>query len=164
MRQDRSVGGSVLALDGECFYAGLGAFAPSRLEYVIPEDAIRFEAQVGIDDEDRRGEVSFQVELDGIEVWSSGPIAGASGSRTCQIDLGQASVLSLAVTPLDATHTAHVDWAEASFVFPEGIDPPLDAGMDSLWILKGDRRYEGGALKTIQSPTGHILGTVLLRP
>ena len=119
--------GHVLTLAGVTFAKGLGVHAVS--EVVVPlVSCSRFRATVGVDDEvGSNGSVVFQVFADGVKVFESAVLTGASASVPVDVDISGRSSLRLVVgNGGDDIDFDHGDWAEARVVCGGGADttPP----------------------------------------
>ncbi len=120
----RSIEGRLLQIGGKTYAHGLGTHAASALEVPLGGNALRFEADVGLDDEvkDRRqASVVFNV-------WADGRLAATSGvlrrrKRQCHfsVDLAGVQAVLLEVTDAgDGNDSDHADWGNAFFVFKDG--------------------------------------------
>lgn len=99
---DRNVRGGPLRVGGRPFEKGLGLHSASRLTYDLGGDAVRFKAQVAVDDAARdRGSVVFRVYLSRGGQWheafASPPVRGGQGPQEVAVDLGDAEQISLVV-------------------------------------------------------------------
>jgi len=134
---DRSVLGNPMKIGGKTFAAGLGVHAPSKGELELGGSATRFEATVGVDDEEHGGgSVEFKVRGDGKLLWESGLMRARCAPRTKDIDLDVTGVewLTLEVTDGgDNMNCDHADWANARFTFKD--DAGLAAATRQLGIL-----------------------------
>ena len=115
--EDGASDGRPLTLNGTVFPKGLGAHAPSEVEVSLASCS-RFRATVGVDDEvGANGSVVFQVFADGVKVFESGVLSGASASVPVDVDVSGRSVLRLVVTEAgDGGAYDHADWADARVV------------------------------------------------
>jgi hypothetical protein len=134
VERDRSNGedglgdGGVLRLNGVTFAKGLGAHAPSEVEVSVLSCS-RFRATVGVDDEvGVNGSVVFQVFGDGVKLWESAVLSGASASVPVDVDVSGRGVLRLVVTEAgNGGAYDHADWADARVVCGGAADttPPV---------------------------------------
>ncbi|NOU22451.1 MAG: hypothetical protein HOO93_11830 [Methyloglobulus sp.] len=115
LKLGNNVDGGPLCLREHCYTQGLGTHARSVIAYNIPNEASRFLAVAGLDDESQNGEVEFIVEIDGHEVWRSGKVTRNMDRIMVDIPLVNAKKLMLRVDPLGVTYYDHADWAEARF-------------------------------------------------
>jgi glucose/arabinose dehydrogenase len=123
VERDRSNGedlggdGRALTLNGVVFAKGLGAHAPSEV-VVSSGSCSRFRATVGVDDEvGANGSVVFQVFADGVKVFESAVLSGASASVPVDVDVSGRSSLRLVVTEAgNGGAYDHADWGEARLV------------------------------------------------
>lgn len=88
-----------LQVRGRQFARGLGVHSQTVLEYAVELEDVEFQVGVGLDDETHaRGAVTFSIELDGHEVWSSGVLTRRSELLTSpRIALAGSSRLTLMV-------------------------------------------------------------------
>jgi sRNA-binding regulator protein Hfq len=87
---DHNAAGGPLIIRGRHYGKGLGTRSGSRIAYQLGAQFRSFQATAALDDlSERKGNVRFAVELDGVRVWTSALITG--GSRP------------LAVGPIDVT-------------------------------------------------------------
>ena len=120
---DRSVVGTPLSVAGRRQARGLGVHAPSRLVWDLGpaagsevRPARELAGEVGIDDSVRttsaRGCVRFQVHVDGVLRWDSGPVRGGEEARPIpRIDLRGAKELALVVEQDEDSFVAdRADW------------------------------------------------------
>ena len=107
--------GGVITINGETFDGGLGAHAPSRIEYRLDGACSALRADVGIDDEvGNQGSVVFQVWGDGHKLYDSGIRRGQDGAAPAYADLTGVKMLELVVTGAgDGIGNDHADWAGA---------------------------------------------------
>ena len=121
VEKDRSNGeqaagdGLPLTLQGVVYGKGLGTHAASDIRYTMTS-CTTFSAKVGVDDEvGALGSVVFQVWADGIKVYDSGILTGASASPTVSVDVTGKTALQLVVTNGgDNVNYDHGDWADAT--------------------------------------------------
>lgn len=107
--------GRRITLNGAAFQKGLGVHALSDVRYGLAAAYSRFTAKVGVDDEvGALGSVVFEVWADGVKLYSSGVVSGASATKAVQLDIRGKNVLRLVVTSgSDGADFDHADWAEA---------------------------------------------------
>jgi hypothetical protein len=105
--------GKAITLNGVTFNKGLGVHATSELRYSLGGNCSSFTAQIGVDDEvGSNGSVVFQVWADGIKLFDSGRLTGASETRAVSVSLAGKSELRLIVTNAgDGDAFDHADWA-----------------------------------------------------
>ncbi len=100
---------------GETSYAkGLGVHALSRVTVDLPAGCTTFKATVGLDAEDRAGNVQFAVLTDEVEKWRSVTITGNTVDQA-EVDVTGAARVTLFVDPLGSNGHDHSDWANARF-------------------------------------------------
>jgi Gpi18-like mannosyltransferase len=115
---DQSVDGNLLRV-GDSFYAfGFGTHANSVITIPVPAKARSFRAKVGVDDESKNGHVEFEVVVDGVSAWKSGPVDGGHEARACQVTLTGSKVLELKVDALGVEQYDHADWLDPVFEAP----------------------------------------------
>ena len=113
----------VLRLNGKIrSMPGLGVLPHSGMErardcfmtFRIPSGVFRrFHVFVGMNAEHGHGAVSFQVELDGKEIWNSGPLTEKDDAVEAELSLGKAEFLTLRVSEADNGNsfwTNHAYW------------------------------------------------------
>jgi alpha-galactosidase len=105
--------GHPLAIGGNPYSKGLGVNAPSTITYYLGGTCTGFASYVGIDDEEVKGSVVFQVYADGRKVADSGLLTGTDGPVRLTAPLAGAQELLLQVTDGgDGNLYDHADWAE----------------------------------------------------
>jgi hypothetical protein len=117
--RDRSNGemgaadGRVLTLNGQTYARGFGVHSHSELAFRIDGKCAGFTADVGVDDEvGTSGSVVFQVFADGVKLFDSGTLTGASPTKSVNVSLAGKNLLKLVVTNAgDGTTFDHADWA-----------------------------------------------------
>ena len=126
---NKSVEGKPLTVNVTPYEHGLGTHACALLVYTIPENAKRFVAVVGLDDEkqdDPRSSVTFEVYGD-VQEMGEKPVLLAQSPRLCaktvrawtfDIELGaRYKELRLVVTDAgDGIAADHADWVDAGFL------------------------------------------------
>lgn len=115
LKLGNNVDGGPLCLREHCYTQGLGTHARSVIAYSIPNEARRFLAVAGLDDESQNGEVEFIVEIDGHEAWRSGKVTRDMAPIMVDIPLVNAKKLMLRVEPLGEINSDHANWADARF-------------------------------------------------
>ena len=107
--------GAPLRLNGVVFAKGLGTHAASDLVVALGGSCSSFKATVGVDDEvGSAGSVRFQVLGDGVLLWESAVLTGASVSVPVDVNVSGRSSLRLVVTNGGNNEDFdHADWAEA---------------------------------------------------
>ena len=120
VEKDRSNGenlagdGRPITLAGVVYAKGLGTHAVSDIRYTM-NTCTSFTAKVGVDDEvGNLGSVVFQVWTDGLKIYDSGVLTGASPTATVSVDVTGKTNLQLVVTDGgDNINYDHADWADA---------------------------------------------------
>lgn len=112
---DRNVLGSLLRVGGRLYLKGLGMHSASRLTYLLPKSAQRFQAELAIDDStEGSGSVRFRVFVDGREKYTSPTVRGGQAPLPISVDLAGAKRLDLIVEFADrADQQDHADWLGA---------------------------------------------------
>jgi autotransporter-associated beta strand protein len=110
--------GKPITLNGVVYDKGLGVHANSEVVYALGGQFGRFQAAVGVDDENAPdGTVVFRVLVDGVERFSSGRMTNASATQLVNVDVAGAEELRLIVeTAGDGNGSDHADWADARLV------------------------------------------------
>lgn len=97
VRKDRDVTGAPLAAGGDSSPKGLGVHSRSRVTYDLDGRYVRFGAVVGLSPSaGDAGSAEFAVEVDGREVYRSGPVTAAD-AKPVTVDLNGAERLVLTV-------------------------------------------------------------------
>ncbi|MFG2968096.1 NPCBM/NEW2 domain-containing protein [Streptomyces sp. NPDC048288] len=107
--------GHPITIGGVVYAKGLGAHAPSDIEYYTGKTCEQVTADVGVDDEEAaNGTVAFEVWADGTKVASTGVLTNAMPAQPLTADVTGAEVVRLVVTDGgDGITSDHADWADA---------------------------------------------------
>ncbi|MCX5094861.1 NPCBM/NEW2 domain-containing protein [Streptomyces sp. NBC_00365] len=107
--------GHPITLGGVVYAKGLGAHAPSAVEYYTGKRCRTVTADVGVDDEKgAKGTVAFEIWADGVLVASTGVLTNAMPAQPVSADVTGAQVVRLVVTDGDdGVDSDHADWANA---------------------------------------------------
>nr|QIY76767.1 alpha-galactosidase [Streptomyces sp. RLB1-33] len=107
--------GHPITLGGVVYAKGLGAHAPSAVEYYTGKRCRTVTADVGVDDEKgAKGTVAFEIWADGTKVASTGVLTNAMPAQPVSADVTGAQVVRLVVTDGgDGVDSDHADWADA---------------------------------------------------
>jgi alpha-galactosidase len=107
--------GHPITLGGVVYAKGLGAHAPSAVEYYTGKRCRTVTADVGVDDEKgANGTVAFEIWADGALVASTGVLTNAMPAQPVSADVTGAQVVRLVVTDGgDGVDSDHADWANA---------------------------------------------------
>jgi alpha-galactosidase len=125
-RANQSVEGHKITIGGVAFDHGVGTHAVSEFRIRLNGGAESFTAQVGVDDEAKRGTVEFLVWVDGKRKWSSGEMKGGMAAKPCSVSLAGAKELTLAVEDgEDGIDYDHADWADAVITVKDGGAAPM---------------------------------------
>lgn len=128
MRQDwgtahaaRSVEGNPLKINGVSFDHGVGTHANSEFNIRLNGGAERFTATVGIDDENNKGTIRFEVWGDKKRLFDSGIVKGGMPGVKVDVPLKGVKVLQLVVSDGgDGIDSDHGDWADAQIWLAKG--------------------------------------------
>jgi alpha-galactosidase len=122
VERDTSVGnqaagdGRTLSIGGQEYEKGLGAHAPSAIEYYLGGACSTVRADVGVDDEttSSASSITFEIWADDAKVAESGVLRSTDAALTLEADVGGATTLRLVVTDAgDGKNSDHADWADA---------------------------------------------------
>lgn len=121
--KNKNIGGQTMKLNGESYTSGVGVTTTSGLEYNLGGSAVRFQSDIGVDDQEgANGSVIFQVFADGTKIYDSGIMVGGMAKQSLNLDVTGVRRLTLGVcdTINDSTgnrstvSTAnYADWANA---------------------------------------------------
>jgi hypothetical protein len=122
--RDRSNGetgaadGQIITLNGVKYTKGLGVHATSDLSFSLNGQYTQFLTDIGVDDEKgSAGSVVFQVYGDGVKLYDSGVMTGASATKTVTLNIAGVQTLRLVVTDAgNGNDSDHGDWAGARVV------------------------------------------------
>ncbi|MEV0321184.1 NPCBM/NEW2 domain-containing protein [Streptomyces sp. NPDC050658] len=106
--------GNPMTINGVVYAKGLGAHAPSSIEYYTGAACEKVTAKVGVDDEKLlKGTVAFEIWADGKKAASTGVLTNAQPAQSISADVSGAQTVRLVVTDGgDGTDSDHADWAE----------------------------------------------------
>jgi autotransporter-associated beta strand protein len=112
---NKSIGGNTITLAGVPYVKGIGVNSRSGIEYNLGGACTRFQASVGIDDEEgANGSVIFEVFADGGLIYTSPALTGSSATQTINLDVTGVRRLTLGVDDdNDGNSNDHADWANA---------------------------------------------------
>ncbi|HEV7898654.1 MAG TPA: beta galactosidase jelly roll domain-containing protein, partial [Planosporangium sp.] len=107
--------GRPITLNGAVYGSGLGVHAPGDVGLYLDGHCGRFTAVVGVDDEaGNSGSVTFSVVADGVAVYTSPTLTGASAPLPVDVGVAGARVVDLVVGDAgDGNGLDHADWADA---------------------------------------------------
>jgi glucose/arabinose dehydrogenase len=118
--RDRSNGetgatdGGPIRLNGVTYAKGLGVHAGSDIRYALNGQYTTFQAFIGVDDEvGNSGNVIFRVYADGVLIFDSGAMTGASATQAVNLSVAGRSELRLVVDSNGTNFDDHADWADA---------------------------------------------------
>lgn len=94
---------------------GLGVHANSEIRYALNGQYASFASDIGVDDEvGISGSVTFEVWADGVKLYDSGAMTGASATKNVNVNLPGKQELRLIVRDNgDGNAKDHGDWANA---------------------------------------------------
>ncbi|NLF99137.1 MAG: alpha-galactosidase [Lentisphaerae bacterium] len=120
----QAVGGNPLKIARKKFERGVGTHAPSWFAIDTGGEALRFEAQVGLDDEELvrgKGSAVFRIYADGRVAADSDVMHARQPARTLTADLAGARVVVLEVSDAgDGSAHDHANWCDAYFTVRDG--------------------------------------------
>jgi beta-galactosidase GanA len=110
--------GKPITLNGTVYVSGPGVHAPSDVGLYLGGHCGRFTAVVGVDDEvGDAGSVTFSVVADGVAVYTSPTVTGASAPLPVDVNIAGAQVVDLVVGEAgDGNAHDHADWADAKLL------------------------------------------------
>jgi alpha-galactosidase len=110
--------GRPITINGAVYPKGLGAHAPSTIEYYAAERCTSVVADVGVDDEKNAdGSVTFEIWADGTKVADSGRLTTADPAKRLRAAVDGAQFVRLIVTDAgDGNNSDHADWADAKII------------------------------------------------
>lgn len=126
-----SVRGTPLRIAGQQYERGVGTHAASRFWISLGGTALRFSAEVGMDDAAGGGSISFRVFGDGHTLFESGVMKTNQKAKSVDVDLKGIKTLLLLVTDAgDGIAFDHANWAQARIEMssgaPKAMSPPDD--------------------------------------
>lgn len=120
VERDESNGGSgagdghSIRMNDVTYAKGLGAHAPSAIEFRLDGVCMTFTAAVGVDDEvGDSGSVLFQVWGDGERLFETEVLTGATPAQEIAVDISGRRSVRLQVVSADTTTGDLADWADA---------------------------------------------------
>src|SRR3989442_12102832 len=106
--------GHPLRLDGVTYAKGLGASAPSAIEFRLNGACSTFTAEIRIDNEGgSQGQVIFQIWGDGRKLYESGVRTGDAPTTSVDASVSCRDSLPLEVIAVDSVESDHADLANA---------------------------------------------------
>lgn len=120
-RMDATWGGGQVRMDGNAYPKAIGTHAWTKMTFVVPRGARKFQAVVGISDEIRGCEsasVEFVVKGGKGEIlWSSGVVDATMSARAVEIPvLGQKKITLETTDAGDGRDCDHCNWGRAAFL------------------------------------------------
>ncbi len=111
---------------------GIGVHATSSVRVQLPEPAVRFKAEVGLDNNPQTSgralfKVIFTVEAKGKVLWESQPLGVGEQAQVLNIPLNGITCFYLKVRSSgERVNLCHADWAEARVIYGENKTEFLD--------------------------------------
>lgn len=117
-KNDQSIGGNVVTVNGQKYDKGVGVKANSELVYEIDGSFDRLFGHVGMDDEvGDKGSVMFRVFADGKLVFESPEMTGENIKQLMELEIKGVKKLRLVLTDLgDGNDNDHGDWVDAKLI------------------------------------------------
>jgi len=119
LKKDKNILGKPLTINQVVFKKGLGVASGSTLTYSLTSSSGIFSAMVGLDDQASLGQkVEFEVCVDNIQKWVSGPLATDIVPKYCKVPVSEGSELKLRVRNLTSSGScaAPANWADAKII------------------------------------------------
>src|SRR5581483_9412034 len=106
--------GKPITLNGSVYAKGLGVNAASDISFTLGGSCSTLKGYVGVDDEvGPAGSVGFQILGDGVVLFDSGLMTGATPSKALTVNVSGRTTLDLVVNDGgDGTVNDHADWAD----------------------------------------------------
>jgi YVTN family beta-propeller protein len=113
--EDGAGDGNTLELEGVQYAKGIGVHAYSEIAVRLDGLYDRFRSDIGLDDERDAlcGDVHFRIDLDGLNVYSSGNFVDTTPTESVDLDVSGSTIMTLKVQDNGATCGDHADWADA---------------------------------------------------
>jgi hypothetical protein len=109
--EESSDDGRIITLNTQAYSRGLGVHAASSVSYNLNGAYLRFQSDIGIDDEvGTNGSVVFTVLLDGKEIYNSGLMTGESATKKIDVSVLGGKILTLKVDPDGNNGMDHASW------------------------------------------------------
>ncbi len=110
--------GGPLTLDGVIYDKGIGVHAFSEIDVRLDGQYDRFISRIGLDDERDGlcGDVSFEVDLDHVNVYASGSFIDTTLTEVVNLDVAGAQMLTLKVFDNGDGCGDSADWADARLI------------------------------------------------
>ncbi|WP_345954346.1 NPCBM/NEW2 domain-containing protein [Mucilaginibacter sp. PAMB04168] len=122
-KKNKTVDGKTLTIAGKTYERGFGTHAESSLFIQLNGKALRFTAQVGMDDEVKGQQPAseFMVYGDGKRLWASGIMHLGDTAKSCAVSLAGVQKMELVVTDGgNGNYYDHADWVNARLEGAEG--------------------------------------------
>ena len=130
---NKNIAGQTMKLNGQSYASGVGVTTTSGLEYNLGGSAVRFQSDIGVDDQEgSSGSVIFQVYADGTKIYDSGIMTGGITKQSLNLDVTGVRRLTLGVsdtvdysTGRSTVSTAnYADWANALIIATNASQVP----------------------------------------
>ena len=110
--------GNPITLDAVIYPKGVGGHAYSEIDIALDGQYDRFISRIGLDDEQNGlcGDVSFEVDLDNVNVYASGSFIDTTPTEVVNLDVSGAQLLTLKVLDNGDSCGDHGDWADARLI------------------------------------------------
>jgi hypothetical protein len=114
-QRNANVKGGKLSIRGKIFDKGLGVHSMSEITYKLDKKYQKFLVTLGIDDcAEGKGNVTFEIFVDGKRQYYSGNVTGKDSPRNIEIPLKDAQILKLVVDFGEEFNIRdYADWADA---------------------------------------------------
>jgi alpha-galactosidase len=132
--KNKNIAGQTMKLNGGSYTSGVGVTTTSGLEYNLGGNALRFQSDIGVDDQEgANGSVVFQVFADGTKIYDSGIMVGGGVKQFVNLDVTGVRRLTLGVCDTINNSTGnrgtvstanYADWANALLVVTNAAQPP----------------------------------------
>ena len=138
-QKGKSIIGAPLKVGGVALKGGIGSHAPSVYTLKVDGEATTFDARVGVDDDNvkgQKGTLRFFVYADRKVVADSGLMKSGQPLKSLHANLTGAREVMLVIDEVDDDHGDHGDWGEAVFTVKDGTRlEPVSSKVEQLGIL-----------------------------
>jgi hypothetical protein len=150
--------GRAITLNGKTYATGIGAHSTGDIRYNLGGKYATFTADVGIDDEvGGNGSVIFQVYADGVKLYDSGVMTGATATRKVNVNVQGRQELWLVVQSAgDGRTFDHADWADAKLTLAPNAKLPAGTYLSDLQPVSQTNGW--GPVETDSSIGEKLLG------
>ncbi len=118
LKKDLSASDRTITLNSQRYARGLGSHSKADIRYDLNRQYTTFKADVGVDDNvSNYGSVIFQVWADGVKLFDSGKMTGATPTKSVSVDVKGKRNLKLVVREsINGIDFDHADWADARLI------------------------------------------------